>query len=294
MLVDSFNNYLLSQKRYSSKTALAYVTDIVQFQKYILVQFQIELVNQVSSPMIRSWLAGLSEKGINPSSLKRKLSSLNTYFKFLQKNGELVNNPAKGVATPKIPTRIPRFLNTDSVENLFKTSELFPNSFEGARDKLILEFLYGTGIRRQELVSLTWQQCDFNKRQIKILGKGNKERMIPLGTHLVSMLEEYKEGVLNKFNKLPNSIFILDSGQPLYPEFVYRKVNHYLKQVTTIDKKSPHVMRHTFATHLSNKGADLNDIKELMGHSSLASTQIYTHSSIEELKKIYKQAHPLS
>lgn len=294
MLVDSFRDYLQSQKRYSLKTALAYCTDVQQFETYISTQYQINSIAEVQPPFIRSWLVSLSDTNTHPSTLKRKLSSLRAYFKYLQKSGVVSANPTKGISTPKIPTLIPKFLSTSSTEALFDSELMFADTFEGKRDRLIFEFLYGMGLRRQELIDLTWNQCDIGKMQIKIKGKGNKERMVPLGNHLEHLLEEYKSEVLKRFKELPNSILINDIGKSLYPEFVYRKVKHYLKQVTSIDKKSPHVLRHTFATHLSNKGADLNDIKELMGHSSLASTQIYTHSSIEELKKVYKQAHPMS
>lgn len=294
MLVDSFRDYLQSQKRYSLKTALAYCTDVQQFETYISTQYQIDTIVQVQSSLIRSWLVTLSDSNTHPSTIKRKLSSLRAYFKYLQKSQTISTNPTKGISTPKIPSIVPKFLSTTSTEALFDSELIFTDTFEGKRDRLIFEFLYGMGIRRQELIDLTWSQCDFGKMQMKIKGKGSKERMLPLGSHLKQLLEEYKGEVLKRFKELPNSILINDIGKSLYPEYVYRKVKHYLQQVTSIDKKSPHVLRHTFATHLSNKGADLNDIKELMGHSSLASTQIYTHSSIEELKKVYKQAHPMS
>lgn len=294
MLIESFKDYLQSQKRYSLKTSTAYCTDIAQIIEFAQSQFEISEISQINSAIIRSWLVDLSEQDTHPSTLKRKLSSLRAYFKYLQKKGVVKANPAKDIVTPKVPGKLPKFLNTTSVEHLFDTGDLFPATFKGKRDKLIFELLYSTGMRRQELIDLTWTQCDFGKKQLKIKGKGNKERMAPLSDHLTYLLEDYRTDVLKKFNLLPQTILIDSNGKSLYPEFVYRRVKKYLQKVTSIDKKSPHVMRHTFATHLSNKGADLNDIKELMGHSSLASTQIYTHSSIDELKKVYKQAHPMS
>ncbi len=291
MLLEAFLKYLQFQKRYSTHTVGAYQNDLSDFLFFIQETFAISEVIDIKYEHIRSWLVNLMEEGKVSASINRKLSAVKSYMKYLMIEGIITINPAAKATTLKIPKRLPQFVDKADLQILFDQKE-FGDSFSGIRNRLILAILYGTGMRCAELINLKDHSVDFINKEIRVLGKGNKERVIPLSIELVEGIKQYIEVREANLHTKETFLLLTDKGKKLYPKFVYRVVNKYLSTVTTIDKKSPHVLRHSFATHLSNNGASLNAIKELLGHSSLAATQIYTHNSIEELKKVYQQAHP--
>jgi integrase/recombinase XerC len=242
--------------------------------------------------MIRSWLASLKEGKMESKSINRKISALKSFFKFQIREGKLQASPMATIVSPKNKKRLPQFVDEKDVNVLFSHVE-FPDDWEGKTDRLLLQLLYNTGMRQGELGSLKERQVDKSNRVIKVLGKGNKERVIPVSVELMNSLLSYisdKTVVFEQFDK--DHVLVNAKGRKLYPKYIYNRVKLYLSMVTTIDKKSPHVLRHTFATHLLNNGAELNAVKELLGHSSLAATQVYTHNTIEKLKDVYKKAHP--
>lgn len=290
MQLEGFLNFLRYEKRYSQHTIISYQNDLSQFSDFIHKTFEVQKASEVSHFYIRSWMAALSEAGIGPRSINRKLSALKSYYKFLMKRGEVEKNPTIKIVSPKTSKRLPAYVEQDKMEDLFSGIEFAPD-FTGLRDRLLMELLYSTGMRRAELMNLRQTDLDFGYRYLKVLGKGNKERLIPFDRKLQDNLKAYLEEVSRLF---PHTEWLLvnDKGDKMAPELVYRTVKKYLSMVTTLDKRSPHVLRHSFATHLSNNGADLNAIKELLGHSSLAATQVYTHNNIEKLKDIFKQSHP--
>lgn len=290
--LQEFLDYLKYQKRYSQHTIVSYQTDLTAFFEYITFTFNPEGLPDIKAPIIRSWLASLKEQGLESKSINRKISALKSFFKYQLRRLAIDTSPMATVISPKVNKRLPQFVDKKDVETLFIHVE-FPDNWKGRTDKTILELFYNTGIRQAELVNLKESQVDVFKNIIKVLGKGNKERIIPISQSLVEKLKAYM-AEKRQLLESPDTLFLLVSnkGIKLYPKYVYTVVNNYLKQVTTIDKKSPHVLRHTFATHLMNNGADLNAVKELLGHSSLAATQIYTHNTIEKLKDIHKKAHP--
>lgn len=287
-MVEKFITYLKNEKRSSEHTIIAYENDLLQFSYFVFVEFELNSILNANSACIRSWIVSLSEQEIETSSINRKLSTLKAFYRYMIKVGELDKNPTLKIVAPKQKKRLPTFVDESKTDLLFEKA-LFTEDFPGQRDRLILDLFYQTGIRRIELINLKEQ--DISNGSIKVLGKRNKERFIPLSKNLIETIECY---LALKRKKGINSDFLLltDKGDKMYEKFVYNKVNHYLQQVTTIKKKSPHVMRHTFATHMLNNGADLNAIKEILGHSSLAATQVYTHNSIEKLKQAYRQSHP--
>ena len=286
----SFCDYLLHQKRYSPHTITAYKKDLDQFNKFLVSDFEIRDIKEVNSSIIRSWIVHLIENEISARTINRKISTLKSFYKYLLKKKEIEISPLLKVVTPKTSKRLPIFIGETDMKNLFEEI-IYDNDFEGVRDKLILEIFYATGIRLSELVNLNINSVDFNNSTIKVLGKRNKERLIPFGENIRRTLVGYiKERELISSKK--NTLFITKKGEIIYAKLVYRIVNHYLSKVITVSKKSPHVLRHTFATHMLNNGADLNSIKEILGHANLSATEVYTHNSIEKLKKIHKQAHP--
>ena len=251
-----------------------------------------EEINKIGPSMIRSWLASLKEGGMESKSINRKISALKSFFKFQIREGNLQASPMITIISPKNKKRLPQFVDEKDVNVLFTHVE-FPDNWEGKTDRLVLQLLYNTGIRQAELGALKERQVDKSNRVIKVLGKGNKERVIPVSIELMNSLLSYINEKRSMFNKFDDEHVLVNAkGKKLYPKYVYNKVRQYLSLVTTIDKKSPHVLRHTFATHLLNNGAELNAVKELLGHSSLAATQVYTHNTIEKLKDVYKKAHP--
>jgi len=285
-----FCNYISHQKRYSPHTITAYKKDLEQFYDFLSSEFEITSFKDVNSTIIRSWIVSHIEKEISTRTINRKISTLKSFFKFLLKNGEVDKNPLLKVVAPKTSKRLPIFVGENETTTLFKEIE-FKDGYEGIRDQLILELFYATGIRLTELVNLKTNSIDFNNSTIKVLGKRNKERIIPFGENLKTKITEYIK-VRNNTGNTTSYLFLTKKGEKIYPKLVYRVVNYYLSMVTTASKKSPHVLRHTFATHMLNNGADLNSIKEILGHANLSATQVYTHNTIEKLKNIHKQAHP--
>ena len=290
----AFLEYLKFQKRYSQHTIIGYKTDLLQFFAYLDSQYDSPLIADITTNFVRSWLAEMRSDKISPKSLNRKISSLKSFFKFLLKMGELQQSPMTTIVAPKVGKRLPSFIEEKGMEKI-QTAVKFTNDWTGKTNKLVIDTFYATGIRLSELISLQEAHIDHFNAQIKVLGKGNKERIIPVSGALILQLVAYmqEKQTLGCSLVAPN-LFISVRGKPLYPKYVYNVIKSVLSgnNITTIKKKSPHVLRHTFATHLSNNGADLNAIKELLGHSSLASTQIYTHNTIKKLKEIYMKAHP--
>ena len=295
---NKFINYIQFEKRYSPHTVTAYRTDLEQFYEFLNQQYGISYIGEVNHSMVRSWLVSLLEMQNSPRSIKRKITTLKSYYKFLSREGIIDQNPIRKIITPRSPQRLPVYVEKERMDILLDEID-FGKGFPALRDKLILELFYATGIRLSELVNLKESDIDFHRSTIKVLGKRNKERLIPFSDKFRKLLKEYLQSRKEEITTLsaiepvsPVSLFITNNGRNIYPKMVYRIVNYYLEQVTTIEKKSPHVLRHTFATHMLNNGAELNVVKELLGHANLSATQIYTHLTIEKLKKIYQQAHP--
>ena len=294
MSIESFISYLSLEKNYSPHTITAYRNDLVEFKNYCRQQFQLEEINQVSYNLIRSWIVSLVESGVSNRSVNRKIASLKAYYKFLLRVGILTINPLAKHKALKTSKKIEIPFSEIEMENVISQIP-FEDNFEGKRDKLIIELLYTTGIRRAELIGLRVKDVDYQAGTIKVLGKRNKERIIPLLEATKELFLEYNlERSRLKAIEDEAYVFLSGKGNKMYETLVYRIINKYFSLVSAKVKKSPHILRHTFATHLLNKGADLNSVKELLGHSSLASTQVYTHNSIAELKKVHFSAHPRS
>ncbi|TLV00065.1 tyrosine-type recombinase/integrase [Dyadobacter luticola] len=288
-MIAKFLEFLKFEKRASVHTVKSYETDLDQFQKYLQFQYECTAPEKATSVMLRSWVVSLMEEGLNPSSVNRKIASLRAFYGFLRRKNLIEKDPTKILSALKTRKKLPAFVEEKSMELLFDGS-LFTEDFQGIRDKVILEMLYGTGIRLAELIDLDISNVDLIGRTIRVFGKRAKERIVPISSSLVTLLRAYLEQ--RSPEEDTKSLIITDSGKAAYPVFVQRVVKKYLSAVTTLSQKSPHVLRHTYATHLLNRGADLNAIKELLGHANLAATQIYTHNSIEKLKKTHQQAHP--
>lgn len=293
MLIEKFIKYIQFEKRFSQNTIIAYTKDLSQFSTYILSVYQIREIEKSDFQMIRSWIVYLVGESVSSVTINRKLSALKSFFRYLLKEGVIRENPMLKIIAPKSNKRLPEFVGKDNMESLFRDIE-FDEGFAGSRDKLIIEMLYFTGMRLSELINLKDTDIDIHSQRIKVLGKRNKERIIPFSLVLQNSIESYikiREKDIIHVEQNPY-FFVTQKGNKLYEKLVYRTVNSYLGKVSTLRKKSPHVLRHTFATHMLNNGADLNAIKELLGHANLAATQIYTHNTIDQLKSIYKQAHP--
>lgn len=290
--LQSFIEYLKFERRYSQYTIISYQTDLEQFFAFLTSQYDSPPLADISASFVRSWLAEMRNDDITPKSLNRKISALKSFFKYQIKLGEVKQSPMSTIIAPKVGKRLPSFVAKKDMDTLHQYVE-FPDNWKGQTDKLLLDVFYATGMRLSELIDLKETQIDPANCQLKVLGKGNKERIIPVSNELIRQLRNYIENkkVTIGETAFPN-FFLNEKGKPLYAKYVYNVVKANLSQVTTLNKKSPHVLRHTFATHLTNNGADLNAVKELLGHSSLAATQIYTHNTIEKLKDIYKKAHP--
>jgi integrase/recombinase XerC len=287
-----FLGYLSFQKRYSPHTIVAYQNDLISFFDFITIQFGELQLPEIKPTFIKSWLANLKNLGMESKSINRKISSLKSFFKYQLKQGNIHTSPMATIISPKIKKRLPQYVEEKDIATLFNHVE-YPDTWDGQTERLILELFYSTGMRQAELVMLKELQVDAGNGNVKVIGKGNKERILPISRSLMINMQKYLADKRKQFEKFDSLYFFINSkGKKLYPKLVYNAVNKYLKLVTTIDKKSPHVLRHSFATHLMNNGADLNAVKELLGHSSLAATQIYTHNSIEKLKDIHKKAHP--
>jgi integrase/recombinase XerC len=290
MFLEQFLKYLKFQKRYSQHTITAYNNDITQFSTFLTSLSQ--NYSTANHQSVRAWVVNLMDDGLEAKSVNRKISSLRSFYKYLLKEDIIIKNPVAKVQTPKVAKKLPSFVSDDKLSFLLDDS-VFTNEFESIRDKLILELLFGTGIRLNELLQLRLGDIQLAEKTLKVLGKRNKERIIPIHSTLINSLNNYITLRNEKqFINSSDSLIITNNGNAAYSKFIYRVVHQYLSLITTQDKKSPHVLRHTFATSLLNKGADINAIKDLLGHANLAATQIYTHNSIERLKSIYKQAHP--
>jgi integrase/recombinase XerC len=289
---DRFLEYLLQVKRYSQRTILSYRIDIEQFEAFVAERFEIMDLLQVESAMVRTWFAELMDAGIARSTFNRKRSALRSLYKYLLSEGLVQKNPMDKLAALKKDKRLPVYVEEDKLEDLLKAGN-FGEGFDDFRDLLILELLYGTGMRLSELIGLKHSDIDEGRQLVTITGKGNKQRILPLLGKVLDVYSLYDREKRRKFGAgACRWVFVTDKGEQLYPQFVYRRVNYYLGQITTRTRKSPHVLRHSFATHMLNRGADLNAIKELLGHAGLSATQVYTHNTIEKIKHIYKQAHP--
>lgn len=290
--INRFLDHLKFERRYSEHTVRSYHDDLFQFSGFVEEMFPGEDLMGLSSPMIRSWLAGLKEEGLSSRSIARKISSLKSFFKYCVRVGSVNKSPVTNLTVPKSPKRLPTFVEEDHMDTLLRHVE-FPADWKGETAKLAIRMLYELGIRLSELVNCRESQIDHSNSHIKILGKGNKERIIPLGKELQAAIRLYIEKKRCEFES-PDTTYLLvnEKGKKLYPKYIYRITTAYLPEVTTIKKKSPHVLRHSFATHLSNNGAELNAVKELLGHASLAATQVYTHNSVDKLKSVHKKAHP--
>lgn len=288
---ESFVNYLKFEKRCSSHTVVAYKNDLDQF-----VQFCIEVVGEFNvkktdSKLVRSWIVHLMENKLSARSVNRKITTVKSFFKYLMKELIVEKNPATYLSLPKIRKKLPNFVEENNLHHLLDDG-FFDIDFKGIRDKLIITLLYGTGIRLAELLLLKDSDFDTKMCLIKVLGKRKKERIIPYPTSINSLLDAYLNIRNIEIGFKTERLLVTENGKPVYEKLIYRVVKNSLAKVTLLEKKSPHVLRHTYATHLLNKGADLNAVKELLGHANLAATQIYTHTSFERLHDIYKQAHP--
>lgn len=291
MFIERFTRYLQFEKRFSAHTVTAYQQDLNQFSDF-LVPLELS-IPVVTHQHVRSWIVELMDQGYEAKTISRKISSLRSFYKFLQREELIGNNPMTHVRAPKIPKRLPVVVTEQKMDLLLDDELIFANNFEGLRNRLIIELLYGTGMRLSELVNLKDYDINTYEQSVKVLGKRNKERIIPINHSLAHLIDEYKrQKLIQNFDNKASALIVTNTGKDAYPKFIYRIVKSSLAHISTHDKKSPHILRHTFATSLLNRGADLNAIKELLGHSSLAATQVYTHNSVEKLKSIYKQAHP--
>ncbi|MFP5040398.1 tyrosine-type recombinase/integrase [Parasediminibacterium sp. JCM 36343] len=288
--IQPFLDYLQFEKRYSHHTVAAYQTDLEQFFNFLASDYEAPSIPSILPTFIRTWLAGIKSVGNTAKSINRKASTLQSFFKYQLKLEAIEVNPMATVSTPKISKRLPEFIQENHIATLFNHVE-FTNDWQGKTERLVLALFYGTGMRLSELIGLKENDIDTYNAQVKVLGKGNKERIIPISVELLAGLKIYiAEKPLRKEGF--NNLFTTEKGAALQPRNVYTFVHKHLSSVTTIQKRSPHILRHSFATHLLNNGADLNAVKELLGHSSLASTQVYTHNTIENLKNVFKKAHP--
>jgi integrase/recombinase XerC len=292
--IRDFLDYLKFQKRYSKNTIISYENDLNSFFEFLFLEYKISDIKEISASIVRTWLASLKENKCSSKTVNRKISALKSFFKYQLKIKNLAISPVAAIASLKVSRKLPSFIQEEEIDTLLK-NDYFPEKFAGKTDFLIFEILYQTGIRRNELIHL--KESDVNKSSgvIKVLGKGNKERFIPVSNQLLKLIDEYISEKKKELTELPEDFLLLNKkGKKLDPKYIYNIVKENLSKVSTNERKSPHILRHSFATHLTNNGAEINAIKELLGHSSLASTQIYTNNSIEKLKEVYKQAHPKS
>ena len=294
-MIDRFITYLIKEKRYSAHTATSYRTDLDSFNEYLKTNYQSLPFAKCTPSVIRSWLADMAANNYNPYSLRRKRTALSSFYRYLIYIGETETNPTKGIPLPKLPSQLPVFGDEKSFQKImdFNDKELYYPEY---RNHLIFEVLYATGMRLSELIGIKENNIDYGNCTIKVLGKRNKERIIPFSKHLLERMKQYDDLKNQWFDDLDTEpyYFLTNTGKKLYPKFVYRTIHEFLEESTTLKKKSPHVIRHTFATHMLQNGADLNSIKELLGHANLSATQIYTHTNIKKLKEVYNKFHPKS
>jgi integrase/recombinase XerC len=293
--MDLFFNYLRSERRYSSHTLLSYQTDLGQFATYLRATYELTDIAEADHTLIRSWVVTLMQQNLDPRTVNRKIACLRSYFKFLLTTGRISRNPMLRIKAPKMAKKLPDFVPEESLNGLLNSFK-FADTFVGARDQLVLELLYGTGIRLSELIGIAPDDVNLHGQTVRVTGKGNKQRLVPLNQSLLAVLERYiafRKREIGAIDNTSEALLVTEKGEPMYEKLVYRTVKHYLSQITTASSQQhPHVLRHSFATHLLNKGADLNAIKDLLGHANLAATQVYTHLSIDKLKSVFEQAHP--
>jgi integrase/recombinase XerC len=291
--IQSFIDYLKFEKRYSAHTIRSYHDDLFQFFDFLDMQFGKLAPKEISSSFVRSWLASLKDDEVTARTINRKISTLKSFFKFQLNQGKIENTPMGSIISPKISKRLPVFIKEKDLVDLTNALNTNTEDWDSLNTKMLITIFYSTGMRLSELINLKEKQVDFSRRQLKILGKGNKERIIPAGVDLLVIIKDYMNEKKKKFEKADEVLLVSSKGKKIYPKYAYNLVKRILtEEVKTLDKKSPHVLRHTFATHLMNNGANLDAVKELLGHASLASTQVYTHNTIEKLKNVYKKAHP--
>jgi integrase/recombinase XerC len=292
-MIDSFINYLEYEKRSSPHTVLAYRKDLEQAAEFVDLSFEIKELHQSSHSELRAWVIDLVEQGLSTTSVNRKIATLRSFFKFLLRSRVVTQDPTYKLKTLKNPKKLPEFVQETTIESVLEES-VYELDFEGQRDRMVMEFLYLTGVRLSELIGLRWRDINLIEDQVKVLGKRSKERIIPLTRVLKQNIIMYSKVFEERFSKLEgNAYFIVSNrGDQAYSMMIYRIVRHYLDLFAQNSRRSPHLLRHTFATHLLNKGADLNAVKDLLGHASLAATQVYTHNSLEKLKAVFEQAHP--
>ena len=291
-VIQPFLDYLKFEKRYSPHTLSSYENDIRAFSAYLHENFGTVYLQDINSGMIRSWLASLKEDQISSKSINRKISSLRSFFKYHLKRGAIKAMPTANVTAPKISKRLPVFVKEEETKQLIETLNRSTENWKSLNAKMLINLFYATGMRLSELINLKERQVDRSRSQIRVLGKGNKERIIPVSKELIELIRVYEEEKRKEFGEEGETLLLTEKGKRMYPKYAWTLVNESLKGASTLEKRSPHVLRHTFATHLMNNGADLSAVKELLGHSSLAATQVYTHTTIEKLKDVHKKAHP--
>lgn len=292
-MIESFLKYLQSEKRLSTNTVLAYQNDLEQFSAFLQTEYPDYSPESADHGTIRAWIVSLVNTGLDPRSINRKIACLRSFYKFLQRQEIISKDPTARIKVLKTQKSLPHFVKEGEIINLLDKAPFDENTLEGCRDRLMLELFYATGIRLTELLTLEEKQVDLHNNTIRVLGKRNKERVIPFPQGIVSIIEKYRIVKRKETEQKEHGLlFVTSNGDPCYRAMVYKTVKKYLNEYTNVQKKSPHVLRHTYATHLLNKGAEINAVKDLLGHSSLAATQVYTHNSIEKLKKAFDQAHP--
>ncbi len=291
-MIAAFLKYLSSEKRTSSNTVLAYETDLLQFEEYLTGTYELQDATAADHVMIRSWIVTLSESGLSPTSINRKIACLRSYFKYLLRQETITRDPMQKIRVLKTSKKLPSFVKEQEMSKMLDRLA-GDESFEGLRTRLILELFYGTGIRLSELLHLKEANIDIGNQTIKVLGKRNKERVVPFSKPLVNIINAYRKARNREITKATHGLlFVTHTGEPCYPKLIYQIVKQHLRAFTNSEKTSPHVLRHTYATHLLDRGAEINAVKDLLGHTSLAATQVYTHNTMDKLKKAFKQAHP--
>lgn len=292
--MDVFLRFLQFEKRYSRHTIIAYQADLQDFFSYLDRQYSENRPDQVTHHQVRSWMAGLREQGTGARTLRRKLSSLQSFFKYQLRLGHINQNPLSRVVVPKAGSPLPQFAREEEMDRLLQLLSGHTNDWKGLNARLLITVFYATGMRLSELIQLRDSQVDAGRRQVRVLGKGKKERILPLAPAVLEAIQAYQAEKKRLFEAPADTLLVTEKGRPLYPRYAWALVNQYLGETSSLAKRSPHVLRHSFATHLMNNGADLNAVKELLGHSSLAATQVYTHTTIGKLKDIHARSHPRS
>ncbi|MFC5626477.1 tyrosine-type recombinase/integrase [Algoriphagus winogradskyi] len=292
-MIDSFINYLEFEKKASPHTVEAYRRDLTQFEEFLALSFEINEISEAQHPELRAWVIDLVDSGLSTTSVNRKIATLRSYYKFLLRSQIISSDPTYKLKGLKNPKKLPEFVQEETILAVLDES-VYELDFDGQRDKMVMEFLYLTGVRLSELIGLKWSDVNLIDDSVKVLGKRKKERIIPITKGLKQNILLYKKVFEERFSKVGQSDYFIVSNQQKqsYPMMIFRIVRHYLDLFAQTSKRSPHVLRHTFATHLLNKGADLNAVKDLLGHANLAATQVYTHNSMEKLKAVFEQAHP--